>query len=90
MEFTSSTPGNDIGDVLFSAAQSAALGLRKEAPGIVSNSSARPAGILLPNWSPGRVSHFTTTAANLGRGCWELTGQTRRRRVSNVEGGTSG
>ena len=39
---------NYIRDVLFSAAQSAALGPRKEAHGIVSNSSARPAGILLP------------------------------------------
>ena len=41
---------NNIKDVLFSAAQSAALGPRKEAPGIIPNSSARPA----PNWSRGR------------------------------------
>ena len=41
---------NNIRDVLFSAAQSAALGPRKEAPGIVSNSSARPADILLPTY----------------------------------------
>ena len=45
---------NNIRDVLFSAAQSAALGPRKEAPGITPNSSARPADILLPNWSRGR------------------------------------
>ena len=45
---------NNIRDVLFSAAQSAALGPRKEAPGIIPNSSARPADILLPNWSRGR------------------------------------
>ena len=45
---------NNIRDVLFSAAQSAALGPRKEAPGIIPNSSARPADLLLPNWSRGR------------------------------------
>ena len=45
---------NNIRDVLFSAAHSAALGPKKEAPGTISNSSARPADILLPNWSRGR------------------------------------
>ena len=40
---------NNLRDVLFNAAQSAALGPRKEA-----FSSARPADILLPNWSHGR------------------------------------
>ena len=43
-----------IRDVLFTAAQTAALGPRKEAPGVVPNSSARPADILLPNWCRGR------------------------------------
>ena len=45
---------NNLRDVLFNAAQSAALGPRKEALGLVPNSSARPADILLPNWSHGR------------------------------------
>ena len=45
---------NNIRDVLFLAARSAALGPRREAPGIVPNSIARPADILLPNWSRGR------------------------------------
>ena len=44
----------NIRDVLFNAAQTAALGPRKEAPGMVPNSSARPANILLPNWCRGR------------------------------------
>ena len=49
--------GNDdrlpvIRDVFFSACQSAALGPRKEASGIIPNSSAHPANILLSNyWS---------------------------------------
>ena len=42
---------NNLGDVLFNATQSAALGPRKEALGLVPNSGARPADILLPNWS---------------------------------------
>ena len=45
---------NNLRDVLFNAAQSAALGPRKEALGLVPNSGARPADILLPNWSHGR------------------------------------
>ena len=42
---------NNFRDVLFNAAQSAALGPKKEALGLVPNSGARPADILLPNWS---------------------------------------
>ena len=45
---------NAIRDVLFSAAQSAALAPSKETPGLVPNSLARPADILLPNWHQGR------------------------------------
>ena len=44
---------NAIRDVLFSAAQSAALAPSKETPGLVPNSLARPADILLPNWHQG-------------------------------------
>jgi hypothetical protein len=45
---------NNIRDVLFITAQTAGLGPRKEAPGVVRNTSARPADILLPNWCRGR------------------------------------
>ena len=44
---------NAIRDVLFNAAQSAALAPTKEAPSLVSGSSMRPADILL-NWCCGR------------------------------------
>ena len=45
---------NAIRDVIFSAAQSAALAPSKESPGIVPSSLSRPADVLLPNWSSGR------------------------------------
>ena len=45
---------NAIRDVIFSAAQSAALAPSKEAPGLVPGSQARPADIFLPSWSLGR------------------------------------
>ena len=45
---------NAIRDVVFSAAQSAALALSKEAPNLVPDSSVRPADVLLPNWNRGR------------------------------------
>ena len=45
---------NAVRDVLFSAAQSAALAPIKEAPSLVPSSSSRPADILLPAWSHGR------------------------------------
>ena len=45
---------NAIRDVLFNAAQSAALAPTKEAPNLVPGSSARPADILLPYWCRGR------------------------------------
>ena len=41
-------------DVLFSAAQSAALAPSHEAAGVVPDSLSRPADILLPVWSKGR------------------------------------
>ena len=41
-------------DVLFVAAQSAALAPLREASGIVSDSLSRPADILLPTWCHGR------------------------------------
>ena len=45
---------NAIRDVLFSAAQSAALSPTREAAGVVPDSLSRPADILLPTWSRGR------------------------------------
>ena len=45
---------NAIRDVLFNAAQSAALAPTKEAPNLVPGFSTRPADILLPNWCRGR------------------------------------
>ena len=45
---------NAIRDVIFSAAQSAALAPTKEAPSLMPNSSMRPADILLPTWHQGR------------------------------------
>ena len=45
---------NAVRDVVFAAAQSAALAPSKETPGVVPNSMSRPADILLPNWSCGR------------------------------------
>ena len=44
---------NVIRDVLFSAAQYAALAPTKEAPSLVPSSCSRPADILLPQWSRG-------------------------------------
>ena len=45
---------NAIRDVLFSAAQSAALAPSREMPNMISNSLSRPADVLLPTWSHGR------------------------------------
>ena len=45
---------NAIRDVLFTAAQSAALAPSKETPGLVPSSLSRPADILLPIWCQGR------------------------------------
>ena len=43
-----------IRDVVFCAAQSAALAPSKETPNLVPSSQSRPADILIPNWSRGR------------------------------------
>ena len=45
---------NAIRDVVFSAAQSAALAPSKKTPNLVPDSSVRPADVLLPNWNRGR------------------------------------
>ena len=45
---------NAIRDVIFNAAQSAALAPSKETPHLLAESATRPADVLLPNWSQGR------------------------------------
>ena len=41
---------DSIRDAVYSAAQSAALAPRKEAPSVIPGSSSRPADVYLPNW----------------------------------------
>ena len=48
-------------DTLFSAAQSAALALRKEEPSSIPGSSSRPADIYLPNWRRGQPAALDAT-----------------------------
>ena len=45
---------NNIRDVVFTGAQSAAFAPSKEAPGLVTGSLSRPADVFLPSWSCGR------------------------------------
>ena len=52
---------NAIRDVVFSAAQSAALCPRKEVPSLILNSSSRPADIYLPNWERGQPAALDVT-----------------------------
>ena len=77
------TRHNAARDVLYSAAQAAALGPIKEAPSLLPNSSARPADILLPTWSPrsscslGCAQNLTTLAAVSRRGSFSTRTCTR-------------
>ena len=48
------TRHNAIRDIVFSAAQSAALAPSKETPNIIPDSSSRPADVFLPTWCRGR------------------------------------
>ena len=48
------TRHNAIRDVIFSAAQSAALAPSKEMPNLIPDSLSRPADVFLPTWSRGR------------------------------------
>ena len=52
---------DSIRDVVFSAAQSAALAPRKEAPSLIPNSSSCPADIFLPNWKRGQSAALDVT-----------------------------
>ena len=52
---------NAIRDVIYSAAQSAALCPRKEAPALIPGALSRPADIYLPNWEGGRPAALDVT-----------------------------
>ena len=56
---------DSIRDAVYSAAQSAALAPRKEAPSVIPGSSSRPADVYLPNWKRGQPaaldSHVIST-----------------------------
>ena len=45
---------DSVRDVLFSAAQTAALAPRKEVPSLIPGTSSRPADVYLPNWMRGQ------------------------------------
>ena len=85
---------NAIRNVLFSAAQYAALAPTKEAPSLVPGSLSRPADILLPQWSHGRpaaldvsvispLQHLTLTGAASAPG-YALRVRVRRKMPSNL------
>ncbi len=48
------TRHNSVRDVMFTAAQSAALGPSKEVLGLAASSQTRPADVYLPHWTSGR------------------------------------
>ena len=52
---------NSLRDVLFTAAQSAALSPRREVPSIVPGSCSRPADLYLPYWSHGKPAAMDVT-----------------------------
>ena len=52
---------DSIRDALFSAAQSAALAPRKEAPSLIPGSSSRPADVYLPYWVRGQPAALDVT-----------------------------
>ena len=65
---------DSIGDVLFFAAQSAAVAPRKQGPSLIPSFSGRPADVCLPNWLRGQPaalnvhdSHLHVIATNPGR-----------------------
>ena len=77
-------------DALFFAAQSAALGPRKETPALIAGSRSRPADIFLPNWCGGRpaaldvtvispLQHLTLTGAASVRGHALQVAENRKR-----------
>ena len=55
---------DSLRDVIFSAAQSAALALKKEVPSLVPGSSSRSADVFLPCWKRGRSAAFDVTVVS--------------------------
>ena len=58
------TRHNAIRDVLFSAAQAAALSPRREVPSLIPESISRPADICLPSWTQGRPTALDVTVVS--------------------------
>ena len=52
---------DSLRDVIFAAAQSAALAPRKEVPALILGSCARPADVFLPQWEGGRPAALDVT-----------------------------
>ena len=52
---------DSLRDILFSAAQSAALAPREEVPSLIPGTSSRPADIFLPNWCRGHPAALDVT-----------------------------
>ena len=52
---------NSLRDILYSAAQSAALSPRREVPSLVPGSVSRPADIFIPSWSLGQPAAMDVT-----------------------------
>ena len=75
---------NSLRDAVFSAAQSAALAPRREAPSLVPGSQSRPADIYLPCWKRGRppaavdVTVISTMQQSTIQGAAENQGHARR------------
>ena len=47
---------NSVKDVIFSAAQTAALAPRREVPSLIPGTQSRPADVSLPNWARGHLA----------------------------------
>ena len=52
---------DSLRNIIYSAAQSAALALRKECPSLIPNSNSHPADIFLPCWKQGRPAALDVT-----------------------------
>ena len=55
---------NALCNVIFTAAQLAALGPRKEAPALIVGTQSRPADVFLPTWSRGRPATLDVTVTS--------------------------
>ena len=69
---------NNLRDIIFTAAQSAALSPRREVPSLVPDSSSRPADIFVPSWSLGRPAAMgvsTSFPQRLSVSLWRANAQ---------------